>query len=199
MDLAQDSETLHDLAAKTAYDAIILVGWSWILPNSVLERSEVIGIHPSDLPSYAGGSPIQHQVIDGIENGAVTLFRITPALDAGPVIDREPISLAGHLSDILAAIESASVVVLRRVLAGAWPLGPGTAQPEGRPPPRRRLTPQDSRLTPEQVAGMTCLQLWNAIRCREDPYPNVYLEDETGRLVIRQVEFFPAPKPTEPS
>ena len=34
---------------------IVLLGWSWILKKEIVNDYYVIGIHPSDLPNYAGG------------------------------------------------------------------------------------------------------------------------------------------------
>jgi hypothetical protein len=110
----------------------------------------------------------------------------------GPILYKEPISLEGHLSQVLEEIERASVIVLRRYLTN-WPNVPAISQPPERPETRRRLTPASSRLTAEKIAGLTCNELWDFIRCREDPYPNAFLEDETGRLVLRWVEFEPKP------
>jgi methionyl-tRNA formyltransferase len=150
-----------------------------------------VGVHPSDLPNYAGGSPIQNQIIDGVRESAVTLFRLTHIVDLGPVIYKEPISLEGHLAQVLGEIERGSIAVLRRYLMN-WPDAPALSQPSDRPPSRHRLTPGASRLTAEKIEALTCRQLWDFIRCREDPYPNAFFEDETGRLVIRWVEFEPA-------
>jgi hypothetical protein len=76
-----------------------------------------------------------------------------------------------------------------------------TPQPAGERHIVKRLKPEDSRLplmplsSPAASTGdapqMTCRQLWDFIRCREDPYPNAFFEDETGRLVITRVEFYP--------
>jgi hypothetical protein len=105
--------------------------------------------------------------------------------------------LEGHLAEVLGEIERASIVVLRRYLTN-WPNVPAVLQPSERPASRRRLTPAASRLTAEKIAGLTCRQLWDFIRCREDPYPNAFFEDETGRLTIHWVEFEPAnAKPPE--
>ena len=47
-------------------DVVIVVGWSWKIPDYILDSSYVVGMHPSDLPAYAGGSPIQNQIMDGV-------------------------------------------------------------------------------------------------------------------------------------
>jgi methionyl-tRNA formyltransferase len=198
MELVNDPATFEQAIGRQRYDVIILAGWSWIIPKATVESHEIVGIHPSDLPNYAGGSPIQNQIIDGVQNSAVTLFRLIPALDLGPILYKEPISLEGHLSQVLDEIARASVIVLRRYLEN-WPNVPLASQPYERPRSRRRLTPTASRLTAEKIAALTCRQLWDFIRCREDPYPNAFFEDETGRVVIRSVEFVPKPDGENPS
>jgi methionyl-tRNA formyltransferase len=191
MELVSSPAAFEQMVAEHRYDVIILAGWSWIVSKSIVEAMEVVGIHPSDLPRYAGGSPIQNQILDGVRNSAVTLFRLTPTLDLGPIIYKEPICLEGHLAQVFDEIERASVMVLRRYLSN-WPNVPSVSQPAEDLISRRRLKPAASRLTTQALATLTCRELWDFIRCREDPYPNAFLEDETGRLIIRWVEFEPA-------
>ena len=57
-------------------DVILWYGWSWIIPNSILTKYYSIMLHPSPLPKYRGGSPIQNQIINGETRSAVTLFKI---------------------------------------------------------------------------------------------------------------------------
>ena len=54
---------------------------------------------------------------------------------------------------------------------------------------RPKRSPDDSRLTKEDVARMTTEELYNFFRCLEDPYPNGYIEDGSGRLYIKKVFF----------
>ena len=43
-------------------------------------------LHPSALPKFRGGSPIQNQIIRNIKNSKVTLFKMNEKIDAGPII-----------------------------------------------------------------------------------------------------------------
>ena len=43
-------------------------------------------LHPSPLPKYRGGSPIQNQIINGESKSAVTLFKINNKIDQGDII-----------------------------------------------------------------------------------------------------------------
>jgi len=73
----------------------IFVGWSWIIPASFFDHVLCIGMHPSDLPRYRGGSPLQHQILDNLLESKASLFTVTGELDGGPVWAKEPFSLAG--------------------------------------------------------------------------------------------------------
>ena len=76
---------------------IILLGWSWILKKEVVNNFYVIGIHPSDLPNYAGGSPIQNQIINGLSSSKCTLFKISKYVDKGPILGKTNLNLDGNI------------------------------------------------------------------------------------------------------
>ena len=46
-------------------DLILWYGWSWIVEDTFVSEYESIMLHPSPLPKYRGGSPIQNQIING--------------------------------------------------------------------------------------------------------------------------------------
>lgn len=169
---------------------VLLAGWSWILPEQELAAQPVFGLHPSDLPDYAGGSPIQHQIIDGVRDSKLTLFRLTPQLDHGPTVYKADLSLDGHLDEIFGRIADAGADLMERLLR-AFPNHPEQQEAisGGQAKIRRRLKPDTSRLEKSELGGFTCEELYNLIRAREDPYPNVYIEDESGRLLFKRVEF----------
>lgn len=176
-----------DVAMSQPHDLAIVVGWSWKVSPEHLRSVPFVGMHPSDLPAYAGGSPIQNQVLDGLTVSKATMFRLSPEMDAGPILAQREFSLEGHIDDIFRRL-SASTFIMCVELLDRWPNVKERAQ-EGHKDVRRRIKPEASRLSREQLSQLTCRQLWDVIRCREDPYPNVYLEDDTGRLVIKRAEF----------
>ena len=55
-------------------DLILFYGWSWKVETSIIKKYKCIMLHPSPLPKYRGGSPIQNQIINGEKISAVTLF-----------------------------------------------------------------------------------------------------------------------------
>ena len=82
----------------------LFYGWSWMVPADIVDKHTCICLHPSPLPKYRGGSPIQNQVLAGEKTSAVTLFRMTQGLDNGPVYKQAYFDLAGDLNDILQEI-----------------------------------------------------------------------------------------------
>jgi methionyl-tRNA formyltransferase len=196
--LVTTPEQLSTMSRQT-WDVIIVVGWSWKIEEIIVKENLVIGMHPSDLPDYAGGSPIQNQVLDGLIESRATLFRLNEKFDEGEILDKERIDLTGHLDDIFCSIQSATTTMIKRFMSSYPDISLHPQASGGKKV--RRLKPEDSMLPntafPAKLGGkkMSCLEMWNFIRCREDPYPNVFFEDETGKLVIKHVEFTPKDNP----
>ena len=79
---------------------ILFYGWSSKVPANVINNYQCIMLHPSKLPKYAGGSPIQNQIIRNVKKSAVTLFRMNNKIDSGNIIYQSPLSLEGSLKSI---------------------------------------------------------------------------------------------------
>jgi methionyl-tRNA formyltransferase len=77
-----------------------------------------LNLHTSILPRYRGASPIQTATACGDHETGVTLMRIVPALDAGPIADveRVPIAPLDTAADVEAKLAQACVPLLARCL-----------------------------------------------------------------------------------
>ena len=185
--LAESPEQLSDLSQIDSACMIILAGWSWILPKEIVSSSLVLGLHPSDLPDYAGGSPIQNQVLDGLTSTKMTLFKLDEKIDAGDVLYKETMDLAGGIRDIFREMVERGEAVIDKLLID-YPDLEYIAQ-EGSGKKCFRIQPDQSRLRRDDINNMSVRDLYNFIRCREDPYPNAFLEDASGKLLFKGVEF----------
>ena len=85
-------------------DLVLFYGWSWKIEESVIDNYRCLMLHPSPLPKYRGGSPIQNQIINGETSSAVTIIEMTNELDAGDILAQEKFSLDGNIADILKKI-----------------------------------------------------------------------------------------------
>jgi len=183
---ANKPDQLENLLQIKEVKLVILAGWSWIISKDVVEKNFIVGLHPSDLPNYAGGSPIQNQVLDGIENTKMSLFKVSPKIDKGEILYKSNLSLSGGMEDIFKNLASSSLQVLDLMFADYPNIKLHSQVGEGKS--CRRLKPKDSKID-FKFSEMTAKEMYDFIRCREDPYPNVYLEDETGILYFKKVDF----------
>ena len=55
-------------------DIILFYGWSWIVSDFLIKNFDCLMLHPSPLPLYRGGSPIQNQIINGEIRSKVTII-----------------------------------------------------------------------------------------------------------------------------
>ena len=69
-------------------DISVVVAYGHILPREVIDLPSrgTLNIHASLLPEYRGAAPIQAAIRDGLAWTGVSIMRMVPKLDAGPVI-----------------------------------------------------------------------------------------------------------------
>lgn len=176
------------------FDLIVSCGWSDELGHEIVRKVQVIGVHCAELDRYSYGTPIQLQIIDGITRSKHRIFSFTydessaRAHTHNRLYSHEvDLDLTGNMDDILAQMTATSKALFNMYLNDypniqwrEWP-----AEEIVRP----KRKPEDSRLTKEQLIGMSTEELYNFFRCLEDPYPNGYIEDEKGVLFISKVAF----------
>lgn len=174
-------------------DIILFLGWSWIIPAEITEKFLCLGIHPSDLPNFRGGSPIQNQIIAGINKTKVTLMTLSSKkLDAGEIWLKEDLDLSGsNISKIFIEITKSSIKLLNEFFSKYPNISP-IEQDLTKGSYFKRRKPEESRLDLEDFRTKSMEDIYNFIRCLTDPYPNAYIEDKEGnKLVFKQVEYFP--------
>ena len=84
---AKDPQFLEAIAALDA-DISIVVAYGHILPRSAIDmpRLGTLNIHASLLPLLRGAAPIQAAIRQGFKQTGVTIMKMVPALDAGPIV-----------------------------------------------------------------------------------------------------------------
>ena len=186
-----DDYYLLDSYSNDSVDYVILIGWSHIIKKPMLEKFTMIGIHPSDLPNYAGGSPLQHQIIDGIKNTYCSLFYISEIIDGGEIINKHPFSLLGDSMDvILKNLEISSIKLLESFFNDQNITNSYETNINHNTLKRRR--PEDSEINSSLLNINDIEPLYNFIRALTSPYPNAYIQDKKGnRLYFEKVSFVP--------
>jgi methionyl-tRNA formyltransferase len=106
-------ETIRALAP----DASVVVAYGNILPATVIDAPSIgtFNVHASLLPHLRGAAPIQAAIRDGLTETGVTIMRLVPALDAGPMLLRRMTPIAddetyGELSLRLAELGAVALI-----------------------------------------------------------------------------------------
>ena len=114
--------TPEELTQLKAYqpDVALIMAYGHILRQDFIAapRLGTLNLHTSLLPKYRGASPIQTAIASGERETGVTLMRIVPALDAGPIADVERVSIDAldTALEVEAKLAAACMPLLARVL-----------------------------------------------------------------------------------
>ncbi|MBL8983919.1 MAG: methionyl-tRNA formyltransferase [Gemmatimonadetes bacterium] len=119
-------ETVRALAPELS----VVVAYGHIISRALIELPTfgTWNIHASLLPRWRGAAPIQAAILAGDEESGVTIMRMVPRLDAGPILLQAPTPLmpdetGGELTErlselgALALIEALTLASLGSVLA----------------------------------------------------------------------------------
>jgi methionyl-tRNA formyltransferase len=171
-------------------DLIVFLGWSWIIPKEITNKYLCIGVHPSDLPDYRGGSPIQYQIINGVIETKISLMTISEKLDGGDIWFKNDLDLGGDTIEIIFKNLEESSIVLFNNFFSMYPNIEPIKQDLTKGSYFKRRTPEQSKINLEQLQNMSLKEVYDFIRCLTDPYPNAYIEDAKGnRLYIKGVSY----------
>ncbi len=166
----------------------VLADYGKMLPAALLDLPShgILNLHPSLLPRHRGATPIPAAIAAGDEEIGVTLFRMDPGMDTGPLVacERTPLERdenAGDVEDRLALIAAG---LLARSIGGylrgdlvPWPQ-PATGASTTRP-----LAREDGRLD----AARPAVELERHVRALL-PWPGTFIELGQGRLAVLAAE-----------
>jgi methionyl-tRNA formyltransferase len=76
-------------------DLVIVVAYGKILPKKLLNLEDIlfINVHASLLPKWRGAAPIQRAIMNMDQETGVSIMKIVPKLDAGPVLIQSKIKI----------------------------------------------------------------------------------------------------------
>jgi methionyl-tRNA formyltransferase len=116
-----------------APDLSVVVAYGHILPREVIDLPPqgTLNIHASLLPRWRGAAPIQAAILAGDSETGVSIMRMVPALDAGPVILQQRTTIlddetAGELTLRLSELGALAIVEALTLVS----LGDGAGTPQ---------------------------------------------------------------------
>jgi len=152
-------------------DFILYYGWSKKVSKKIVNSYKCIMLHPSKLPDFAGGSPIQNQIIRNIKTSAVTLFRMNEKIDHGNIILQKKLLLTGELYEIFERIVNIGTFLTLKMLRKKYKDKKIIVKKI-----YSRRIPKDSEITLNDLKSKSANYLYNKIRMLQSPYPNAYIK-----------------------
>lgn len=176
-------------------DLVLFCGWSSAPSELLVEHAKTLNVllvseHPATSDRYSPGTPLQNQILDRITRTKHRIVKVGfPELAPRQWSHEVDMELSGNMDDILEQMTATSKVLFTRFLDdyphhivwNTWPEVPLAEQV-----PRR--TPDMSKLQ-LNLGTMTTRDLYDRIRCLEDPYPNAYIEDDEGIIYFNRVSY----------
>ncbi len=111
-------------------DVTVVAAYGQLLKPDVIDapRLATINLHGSLLPKYRGAAPVQYAVWKGDAETGVTIFRIEPRLDAGPILRvvKTPIGEKETSGELMLRLADLAVPLTLEVVDG---LAAGTIEP----------------------------------------------------------------------
>ena len=94
--LSRDAEDAYiERIQNFSPQLVVLAGFMRILREKFIQafKGRVINLHPSLLPSFPGANGIEDALNFGVKITGCTVHWVTPALDAGPIIDQKTVRI----------------------------------------------------------------------------------------------------------
>ena len=76
-------------------DVVIVVAYGKILPKKILDLKNIVflNIHASLLPKWRGAAPIQRSIMNMDKETGISIMKILPKLDSGPILLKEKLKI----------------------------------------------------------------------------------------------------------
>jgi len=173
-DLAQHIPLVNSLHP----DVVLCYGWSGYLQPALTDIYTCLILHPSRLPEYRGGSPIQNQIINGVSISSVSIIQACRDIDAGPLLYQSTLSLKGNLREIKELIAFHGVAGTKYISLCFAARGGfySVDQDNSASTFFSRRTPEMSEITMEDLQEKRSSQIASQVRCLQDDYPLAYIK-----------------------
>lgn len=187
-----NSAGVTDRLRAGGIDVLVVAAFGQLLKPALLDSLLCLNVHASVLPAYRGAAPIARAIMAGERETGVSIMRMSPGLDEGPVaattrLSIGPADTAGELGRALALLGAQGIA---RALTA---LGDGTIVWEeqvGDATYAAKLSAADRRFEPSLGAG----PLHDRVRALA---PDTGCDAETGQgLRLKVWRTWPSAEPT---
>ena len=184
----RNNDIIFKILKKNKIEIVMFYGWSWIVKEKIYNNFLCLGLHPSKLPEYKGGSPLQHQIIDGKKRSSVTVFKINKTIDGGKIFKQIYLNLKNPLNKIFEDITKKgyqiSVDLIKKYNNNRLVF----KKQKFKKKIYLRRQPWESELKMKDLKNLSFNKFSNFVRALNDPYPNAYIKIGKKTLIIKSIK-----------
>jgi methionyl-tRNA formyltransferase len=125
-------------------DTVIVAAYGVLIPEPVLERALWLNVHPSLLPRWRGAAPIERALLAGDAETGVSIIKLVPELDAGPIAAQRAFPLG--VEDDFGTVSARAGELAAELLQEALPSPSLTPQPAEGVTYAEKIRPEDREL-----------------------------------------------------
>ena len=139
-------------------DAVVVVAYGLLIPESALAGPLWLNVHPSLLPRWRGAAPVERAIMAGDEETGVTIHETVKELDAGPIAAQQVFPIGPD--------EDAGAVFARAAEVAAELLGDALPNPEFRAQPEAGITYAEKITSADRELDLTrpAVEVHNHVR-----------------------------------
>ena len=165
-------------------DISIVVAYGHILPQNIIDLPSkgTLNIHASLLPALRGAAPIQAAIRQGLHKTGISIMRMVPPLDAGPVLVQAETEVYddetyGELKTRLAELGALALLEALAFLAA------GKAKEKPQEESRATYAPKINRDSGRIDWKLSAIEIARLIRAF-DPKPGAFTTSEKGDIKL---------------
>ncbi len=179
-----NNKTIYKILKKNDIDIAFFYGWSWLLSEEIIKNFLCICLHPSRLPQFRGGSPIQNQILRGVNNSAVTVFRMGKKTDQGPIFMQKKLSLKGDIKKIFLNISKIGTIITLKLLRCFKNKKLKFYKQKGKASFYKRLTVEKNEISLNKLKKISYKQFYDRVRSLQTPYPGLRIIFKNKKIKI---------------
>ena len=123
---------------------VVVAAYGVLVPERLLGERLWLNVHPSLLPRWRGAAPVERAIMAGDEKTGVSIIKLVPELDAGPIAAQRAFPIARE--DNAGAVYERAAGVALELLDGVLPDPRFVPQPEEGVTYAEKIRPADREL-----------------------------------------------------
>ena len=179
----ESREKLQQIHQNLEFDLALVIGFGMIFPAEILNEKMYLNVHFSLLPAFRGASPVQGAILAGQKFSGISIQKMEPKLDSGPIFWSQKYSIVGKkTSEVWEDFGQKTAEILPKFLQDFDQKSPAP-QNEKDATFCGKIRKQDGKIDPKKESAARIFQKYLAF----DVWPQIFVETEKGVVKLIQI------------